>query len=163
MRRFFAFALCLLVLLSAGCVSQRPTLSGESTPAPTPTPTPPAIVQSITQEPERDKNGNEIYDADTHFLRYISFENMRIYEYDDITMLDGACLNSYPEILIGTFEISYYDNNGTRIAHAQLKVGEVENEIPSGSTLIYAQIDADTSLDKLSYTLAPLAPLKPVE
>ena len=144
----------LLTVLLCGCVYQRPVLTTEEmqiVPI-----LPPAVVEAQQEQwidVEKDACGDAVLDAATHYLRYISFADMRVYEYDNVTLLDGVCTNIYPQTLYGTYEILYYDDAGVRVAHGTLMVGDTSGEIPSGTNIVRAQIDTDVAVTERPYSL----------
>lgn len=164
-KRYIAVCCCVLALciLAGGCIGQTPTLTGTPTPAPTPVPTlPPAAQERVAEEAQKDALGKTIYDVETHFLQYISFQDIRVYEYADETFMDGTCANTYPEALQGSFEIRFAED-GEIIAAATVLFENAKdgNTIPAGTSRIYADIDSDTRIDDLPFTFEAVAAVSP--
>ena len=112
MKRLLPGLIALLLLLSlAACDNATPVLAGTPTPAATPTPLPDAFSAEITAKPlPTDLLGNEIGDGDP-YGQYLSFGELRVYEYGNGTFLDGLCVNAYPEPLDGEIHIVYYTSD----------------------------------------------------
>lgn len=148
------FFLLVLPLLLSGCIRQQPVLSTEPTPLPTPTPTPSPMAQEWKPESGKaDALGALIYE-DTHYLRYLTFQNLRVYEYAGGTLFDGVCTNAYPETLTGAFELVFTDNDGTEIAHAPVYTRSGEDVFAPGETVLYAEIDTDMDIQLTPFELA---------
>ena len=90
--------LCLLALLLAAlpaCGRSEPEISGTPTPSATPTPTPAPFVLETTAAPvPTDLLGNRVEMDDHYFRYYLSFGDLRVYEYGTGTFLDGVCVNA---------------------------------------------------------------------
>lgn len=154
----------LAMVFLGGCVSQAPLLVGEPTPAPTPPPPLPTIVQAIEfQQAESDALGVTVYDSDTHYERYVTFEELRVYDYGANTFLDGYCVNTYPEALYGAYRLEYRDEGGTVIAEGTLLFDEEAHEIPPGRTRVYGMIDTDMRVDTLPLHLLQTEPVRPYQ
>ncbi len=149
-----------LIFLLPGCVRQQPTLVGEPTPAPTPTPAPSPAAQSVTNEPwAKDATGALIYDETNHFERYLTFTNIRVFEYEGGTLMEGVCENAYPKALTGSYEIVFTDKDGAEIARADvLTRGETDTFQP-GKTVVYASIDTDMDILMMQFALKAKQPV----
>ena len=105
-------------LLMAGCVRQDAWLS--YTVPVTAQPSPTAVhTQKPTREPipvnidpiqgesfHTDRKGIPILDKDTHYYTYyLAFSDLRIYEEDGFTYMDGICTNSFDGTLMGEARI----------------------------------------------------------
>lgn len=164
MRRAGALLIAGCLLLS-GCVSLHPELSGAPTPAPTPTPTPAPLLQELAlPTPAVDAVGQRIVDAAAHYERYVSYRQMRVYEYELGTLLDGICINAYPEPLVGAVEIGFRDAEGTLLASAMLHTAEEANLLlRPGENRIYAEIDTDMDIQGIDFTLSITTQFEPAE
>lgn len=152
-RRIIPGLLLIILLLLSGCIRQRPVFIADPTPGPTPTPTLPPVAQSLPpQQADTDALGVQILD-ESHFLRYLTFVNLRVYEYDGGTLFDGVCKNSYPQALEGSFEIVFTDKDGTVVARAPVVTRAGNEEYLPGDTVLYAQIDTDMDIQMLPFSL----------
>ena len=150
----------------AGCVSYRPEISGTPAPSatPAPTPTPAVFTATVTAEPlPTDVLGLIIEDPDTHYYSYLSFGNLRVYEYDTGTFLDGICYSSYPVPLAGTIRIIYRTEDGRICGEGTLHNAKGTNEIQPGSNAIYAEILTDISVLSMDYTFEVTESFRPLE
>jgi len=152
-RRILSGLLFIILLLLSGCIRQRPVFSADPTPGPTPTPTPPPVTQSLPpQKADTDALGAQILD-ESHFLRYLTFVNLRVYEYAGGTLFDGVCKNSYPQTLTGSFELVFTEKDGTVVARAPVVTRAGNDEYQPGETVLYAQIDTDMDIQMLPFSL----------
>ncbi len=155
------FICLLLILLLPGCVSQRPALVGAPTPAPTPTPAPSPEALSIKNDPwPKDALGAVIYDETNHFERYLAFTDIRVFEYEGGTMMEGVCENTYPEPLIGGYEMVFTEKDGTDVARANVLTRGEDKTFMPGKTVIYASIDTDMGILMTPFALKPVEPVK---
>ncbi len=146
---------CILILsiLLPGCIRQRPVLTAEATPLPTSAPTPPPIAQYIIpQTSQTDALGAEILD-ENHFLRYLTFVNLRVYEYEGGTLFDGVCQNAYPETMTGSLEIVFTDKDGSVVARAPVYLRSGRNEFVPGENVLYSEIDTDMDIRMIPFSL----------
>lgn len=129
----------------------------------TPVPEPTASPEPATPGPDdipvtADPNGN-IYDAlgnvitdAQHYRQYLSFSDIRIYEYGGDTFMDLTVTNSYPERLICALRAEFYDEEGNILAVSSIQGpdGSFLLTLPSGSTPLYSTILTDAVLtDKI--------------
>lgn len=162
MKRFPALILALaLTLFMASCENATPVLSGTPTPAATPTPLPDAFTAEITAAPlPTDLLGNEIQAVDP-YGQYLSFGELRVYEYDDGTFLDGLCVNAYPQALDGEIHIVYYTSDekicGVGTIHNALGTTRLE----TGTNSIYAEINTDIDVTEMDFLLEVVTPYSP--
>ena len=162
MKRFHALILALaLTLVMASCENATPVLSGTPTPAATPTPLPDAFTAEITAAPlPTDLLGNEIQAVDP-YGQYLSFGELRVYEYDDGTFLDGLCVNAYPQALDGEIRIVYYTSDekicGIGTIHNALGTTRLE----TGTNSIYAEINTDIDVTEMDFLLEVVTPYSP--
>jgi len=156
----------LLALQALGCEDASPTLAGTPTPAATPTPLPDPFTAEITAAPAAtDALGNE-FQGEDHYWQYLSFGELRVYEYGDGTFLDGICVNAYPLPLDGEVDIVYLTDTGKicgiGIIHNALGTTVLE----TGTNAIYAEISTDIDVTGMDFTLqvkTPYVPVTPVE
>ena len=158
----FAVAV-LAVSFAFGCVRANPVLSGTPTPAATPTPLPDPLSAEITAAPaSTDALGGEIRSAD-HYWQYLSFGEMRVYEYGEGTFLDGICVNAYPLPLEGEVNIVYHTDKGKICG-----IGKIHNALgttilETGTNAVYAEISTDIDVTQMDFTLEVKTPYAPVQ
>jgi hypothetical protein len=162
MRRLLPLLCALLALcLLAACDNATPVLSGTPTPAATPTPLPDAFSAEITAQPlPTDLLGNEI-DSGDHYWQYLSFGELRVYEYDDGTFLDGLCVNAYPLPLDGTLNIVYHAADGKICGTGKIHNATGGTLLETGTNAIYAEINTDISVTDMDFTLEIAEPFAP--
>jgi hypothetical protein len=153
MNRRLLVCILILTMLLPGCIRQRPVLAAESTPAPTPAPSLPPVAQSLISKPEQtDALETEIL-GENHFLRYLTFTKLRVYEYEGGTLFDGVCKNDYPETLTGSIELVFTDKDGTVVARAPVHTRSGEDVFAPGETVLYAEIDTDMDIRMLPFSI----------
>jgi hypothetical protein len=167
MRRAFflmlAAGLCVLSLSFFGCEDATPVLAGTPTPAATPTPLPDPFTAEITAVPvPTDMLGNEII-GDDHYWQYLSFGEIRIYEYDDGTFMDGLCVNAFPLPLDGRVDIVYYTDDGKICGTGTIHNAEGGTLLETGTNAIYAEISTDIDVTMMDFKLEIQTPFQPVE
>ncbi len=145
----------LAVLMLSGCVRLAPALKGEPTPAPTPTPGLPAVEQELDIPPEETDFLGQPIAGSGHYARYISFENIRVFEHNLGMFLDGICSNEYGETLKGKAQIAFFDNKGELIAQADFYTAGETGQLllEPGENLIYADIGTDTDVQMMDFTI----------
>lgn len=169
MKRPCLYLLAWILLFSlTACVDNRPTVHPEITPGPTeivPTDTPePTEVYEETPVPTEQPTASpaERFDAlgvpitgTEHFIRYIVFKELVVYEEDGDTFLDGIAENSYPETITCTVDVVYYDELGNEIARARLQTrdGSYLLLLAPGETVVLAHILTDMTLTDMDFTL----------
>lgn len=157
-----ALTLILPVFLFSGCVDDTPVIAGTPTPAATATPLPDPFTAQITAEPvPTDLLGSEIL-SDDHYFQYLSFGEMRVYEYEDGTFLDGVCVNAFPLPLDGEVDIVYYTDSGKVCG-----IGKIHNALgttllETGTNAVYAEISTDISVTAMDFVLEVKTPFQPV-
>ena len=158
-----AAGLIMLSLPFAGCVDDEPVLAGTPTPAATPTPLPDPFSAEITAKPEpTDLLGNEML-SDDHYWQYLSFGEIRIYEYDDGTFLDGLCVNAFPQSLDGQVDIVYYSDDGKICGIGTIHNAEGGTLLETGTNAIYAEIRTDIDVTMMDFQLEVKTTFQPVE
>ena len=162
------FTAVLCMLLSACMDTGAAVFESPDTPAPSapPTPTPEPFYISMTAEPLPTDALGQIVESDEHYFDYISYGDMRIYEYDTGTFLDGICFSSYPEPLDGTVRIIYRDQDGKVCGEGTLHNALGTTVMQPGANTVYAEILTDISVLEMDFTLeierlfAPLEQIK---
>lgn len=157
-------AVTVFALASAlsGCENAEPVLAGTPTPAATATPLPDPFTAEITAEPvPTDLLGNEIL-SDDHYWQYLSFGEIRIYEYGDGTFLDGLCVNTFPEPLDGRVDIVYYTDEGKVCGIGTIHNAEGGTLLETGTNAIYAEISTDIDVTMMDFTLVVQTVFQPV-
>lgn len=148
-----ALTLALCCACLCGCNNAEPAIVGTPTPGPTATPEPAPFSLTVTGAPaETDLLGNEIAGED-HYTQYLSFGNLRVYEYGTGTFLDGIVVNAYPEALETEIDIAYYNKDGKLVGRGTLHDAEGKTAIPSGTSRIYAEIATDIDVRLMDFTL----------
>lgn len=163
-RFFFLGGLVLCALLFTGCVSFSPELEGTPTPTASPTPMPEPFQLTYSPEPQpTDLLGKAIVTEDHYYRYYITPGDLRVYEYDTGTFLDGIVVNGYPLPLSGTVRVAYYEEKTGRICGAGvLHTREGSTVFKSGSNVVYAEIETDTDVRMMDFVLEVTVPFAPV-
>ena len=164
MKRLVILLICLVTLLalSGGCDNVEPEIRGTPTPSASPTPLPTPYTAEITAAPApTDALGNEIL-GESHYYRYLSFGDLRVYEYDDGTFLDGVCVNAYPLPLDGELRIVYYTDAGKICGVGKLHNVEGGTLLATGSNAIYAEISTDIDVRMMDFKLEIVTQFQPV-
>ena len=162
-------------LLFVGCVRQDAWLSYTAvhdTPLPTATP-----VQTVspTIEPiiidvdpilgedfHTDRKGIPILDKDTHyFTYYLAFSDLRIYEEDGYTYMDGICTNSFDGTLIGEARVCFYDKDEKLVGYGNVHTAEGGLTLGVGDNRIYAEILSEVDVQQLSCRIEQVTPFNP--
>ena len=162
MKRLSALLLLLMLLFAlSACDDATPVLAGTPTPAATPTPLPDAFTAEITAKPlPTDLLGNEIQQGD-HYGQYLSFGELRVYEYDDGTFLDGICVNAYPEPLDGEIRIVYYTSDEKVCGVGVLHNASNTTRLETGTNAVYAEINTDIDVTQMDFVLEVVTPYAP--
>ena len=163
LRRLCTALLALLLAGSCGCVRMEAEIAGTPTPAASPTPLPEPFQVEITAAPvETDAMGRRMETENHFFTYYLSFGDMRVYEYDTGTFLDGVVVNSYLYPLKGSVNIVYYDEEGRMCGTGTIHTASGDCTLASGSTRIYAEIYTDISVQDMDFVLEVTEPFTPV-
>ena len=158
MTRRSASTLLLILLLCCsiwwvGCISAEPEIAGTPTPSSSPTPLPDAFAPELTAAPLPTDQLGKVIETEDHYYHYLSFGDIRIYEYDTGTFLDGICLNAYPLALNGTINIVYRTEDGKICGIGQIHNAEGDTVFATGSNAIYAEINTDIDVTDMDFTL----------
>lgn len=162
MKRLSALLILLMLLFAlSACDDATPVLVGTPTPAATPTPLPDAFSAEITAEPlPTDLLGNEMQPGD-HYGQYLAFGELRVYEYDDGTFLDGICVNAYPEPLDGEIRIVYYTSDEKVCGVGVLHNATGTTLLKTGTNPVYAEINTDIDVTQMDFVLEVVTPYAP--
>lgn len=145
--------LAVLVVLS-GCVNQHPKFASPAITLPPEETLPPfdPVYTPLMGPWAEDSLGAKIQEAD-HFFWYLSFQEMRVYEYSWGTLLDGICVNEYPEPLWGELEIVFWNKEKQEVARASLHTADPGFVLQPGENRIYAEINTDMDIQMAPFTL----------
>lgn len=152
-----------LTPLISACDDVRPTLAATPTPSASPTPLPDAFSVEITAEPvPTDQLGNALRGED-HYNQYLSFGDIRVYQYREGTFLDGVCVNAYPLALDGQINIVYYTEDTGKLCG----IGTIHNasggtRLETGANTIYAEIETDIDVRMMDFQIEYIQPYQPV-
>ena len=153
-------ALCLAVM--TGCDNVEPALVGTPTPSASPTPLPDAFTAEITAAPAPTDALGKPFTGDNHYHQYLSFGDIRVYEYDDGTFLDGVCVNAFPAPLDGRIDIVYYTAEGKVCGVGTLHNNVGTTRMETGANRIYAEIRTDINVCDMDFALEIVTPYAPV-
>lgn len=147
----------------SGCDDVQPVLSGSPTPSASPTPLPDAFGAEITAEPvPTDALGKPLGDND-HYFSYLSFGELRVYEYGNGTFLDGVCINAFPTALDGEVDIVYYTAEGKPCGVGTIHNALGTTRLETGTNAIYAEISTDIDVQMMDFVLEIRRTFLPVE
>jgi len=124
-----------------------PTPLATSTPAPLANPTPTLGGEAAGVDTVYDAMGEYISGA-AHFQRYLTFENIQVYEQEEDTFLDAVIVNAYPQTLVCALDVAFKTKDGDDLASArtQTRDGQYVLRLAPGKNIIFAQIDSDVTL-----------------
>lgn len=172
--RFLIPGMFLAALLLTGCVrqdawlsysvpeTQQPTATAIHTLAPTREPIPLEVEPVLGEDFHTDRKGIPILDKDTHyFTYYLTFSDMRVYEEDGYTYLDGVCNNSFDGTLTGEARICFYDKDEKLVGYGVLHTAEGELTLSVGANRIYAEILSETNVQQLTCQIEQTSPFNP--
>ncbi len=147
---------------AAGCISVEPEIAGTPTPSSSPTPMPEAFAPELTAAPLPTDQLGKIVETDDHYYSYLSFGDVRVYEYDTGTFLDGICVNAYPQALEGELYIVYYAADGKLAGKGRIHNATGGNIFETGSHPVYAEISTDISVIGMDFVFEVKTPFVPV-
>ena len=159
----------LLGAFMCACVTFRAEVLPDKTipPEPTPTLTPEPTVE-LTPEPMPEPVPTEepvvidVYDefgayitGSEHYQRYISFENIQVYEQADDTFVDMRAVNSYPKALACALNMSFVDETGETVAKCRFQTqdGQYMLILKPGENVLYSQVPTDMRVTGLDFTI----------
>lgn len=166
MKRTVITLLFIVLAIAAftGCDDVQPVIRGTPTPSASPTPLPPAYTPIFTAEPlPTDALGHTITRGDHYFDMYISFGDLRVYEYDNGTFLDGVCVNAYPLPLDGELNIVFYTAEGKVCGIGKIHNALGGTRLETGSNAIYAEISTDIDVRQMDFVWEVATDFSPVE
>ena len=146
---YYIFLACLMVFICmwlVSCISAKPAVTGTPTPSSTPTPLPDTYSITVTGEPLPTDILGLVIEDENHYFDYMSFGDIRIYEYETGTFLDAICINAYPLPLDGELQITFYGEDGRMTGYGKIHTADGGTVMSPGSTRIYAEINTDISL-----------------
>ena len=147
--RIIACGAVLTVLLSVGCVRQDAWLSYA-----VPETQQPTATAVITPVPTRDK--------DTHYYTYyLAFSDMRIYEENGYTYMDGICTNTFDGTLTGEARLCFYDADEKLVGYGVIHTAEGNLTLGVGANRIYAEILSEVDVQQLTCRIEQTAPFNP--
>ena len=168
--------LCLLTGAFFGCVKQDAYLiycQGEvleASPTPAVTPVPTATPEVVSFPPitgdtfSMDEKGLPILDAENHYFQYyLVFTDIRIYEENGYTFLDGICSNSYSRPLTGGVRILFRDSSdGSVYGQGDVYTADGDMTLQPGENRIYAEILSEKDVQLMAFSLELTTPFTPV-
>lgn len=168
---YLAAVLVLAAVLMCSCVRfessidmditlPEPTESATAEPEATPeaTQTPLATIEptpeALQQIEVYDELGAFIADS-KHYRRYISFENIQVYEQAEDTFVDMQAVNEYPKPIVCALYMRFTDENGEVIAECRLQMqdGQYLITLEPGTNTLYAQVPTDMRITSADFTI----------
>lgn len=140
------FLLVFVCIWLVSCISAKPAISGTPTPSSTPTPLPDTYNVRITGEPLPTDMLGLVIEEENHYFDYLSFGDIRIYEYETGTFLDAVCINAYPLPLDGELQITFYGDDGRMTGFGKIHTADGGTVLNPGSTRVYSEINTDINL-----------------
>lgn len=174
MRKLTFTLIFIMIIASLACTVQEahlvplpdPTAVVNPTPKATETPAPEALlVPDITGQPfETDLNGIVITDPSTHYYEYyITLSDLRVYEYEEGTFLDGKLVNSYPQTLSGKLRIVFKNKDGVTYGYGDIYTAGGGLKALPGENLIYADILSEINVQMMDFIIQVTGSFTPVE
>ena len=164
----------LTALLLMGCVrqdawlsysvpeTQQPTATAVHTLAPTREPIPLEVEPVPGEDFHTDRKGIPILDKDTHyFTYYLTFSDLRIYEENGYTYMDGVCTNAFDGTLTGEARICFYDKDEKLVGYGTVHTAEGGLTLPVGANRIYAEILSEVNVQQLTCQIEQVSPFNP--
>ncbi|MBQ3552091.1 MAG: hypothetical protein IJA35_02895 [Clostridia bacterium] len=152
-------------LFLSGCLVAAPKLNPSYTPIPTVSAEVPEETLGDAEEtPDLTPTSAPIaeYDAlgrlisgNQHYMQYLLFHDIQVYEQADDTFMDIVVKNEYTEPIICAIAVRFFDEYGEEVATSNLRMqnGQYILTLEPGENYIYAQIDTDMTLLSLEFTL----------
>lgn len=111
-----------------------------------------------------DEKGLPILDAENHYFQYyLVFTDIRIYEENGYTFLDGICSNSYSRPLTGGVRILFRDSSdGSVYGQGDLYTADGDMTLQPGENRIYAEILSEKDVQLMAFSLELTTPFTPV-
>lgn len=159
----FVLMAVILVALLPGCVHMEGTVAGTPTPMASPTPLPAPFQVEYTAAPvETDLMGRRIEGEDHYFTYYLAFGDLRVYEYENSTLIDGVVMNGFMYPLQGEVCIRYYNEAGRLIGTGVLQTADGTGLFRPGSNRLYGEILTDVPVQDKDFVLEMTVPFRPV-
>lgn len=164
-------SLILILLLFTACVEQTarlvylPEETENPSEQPTEAPTPELLEVAATVGTSfvTDKNGVPILKEQEHYFDYyVTFTDIRIYEYNDSTFLDAVAYNGYADPLSGAIRMEFKSADGTLYGYGDLKTADGDLILFPGENRIYAEIFTEIDVQQMDFVFAVTEPLLPV-
>ena len=163
------------ILMLEGCVHQNAWLSYTTPDTPQPTATAVRHTVAPTMEPipvnvepvlgdsfHTDRKGIPILDKDTHYFTwYLAFSDMRIYEEDGYTYMDGICTNSFDGTLTGEARICFYDKDEKLVGYGTIHTADGDLTLTVGTNRIYAEILSEVNVQQLDCRIELVSAFNP--
>lgn len=172
--RYLLLVVFMMALPLAGCVrqdawltysvpeTQQPTATAVQTLAPTMEPIPLEVEPILGEDFHTDRKGIPILDKDAHyFTYYLTFSDLRIYEEDGYTYMDGVCTNSFDGTLTGDAQICFYDKNEKLVGYGVIHTAEGGLTLAVGPNRIYAEILSEVDVQQLTCYIEQITPFNP--
>ena len=169
-----SFGACLVLLLLVGCVrqdawlsytvpeTQQPTATAMQTLAPTREPILLSVEPVLGEDFHTDRKGIPILDKDTHyFTYYLAFSDLRIYEENGFTYMDGVCTNSFDGTLTGEARLCFYDKDEKLVGYGTIHTAEGGLTLTVGANRIYAEILSEVNVQQLNCQIEQVSPFNP--
>ena len=153
----------LLLAVFSACDDTAPVIAGTPTPTASPTPKPEPFTYSVTGAPPPVDLLGKTIDGEDHFMQYLSFGALRIYEYENGTFLDGVCVNGYPAALDGKIHIVFYDSENRLCGMGTIHNALGTTVLESGTNNIYAEISADVDVQNMPLVQEIVVYYHPIE
>ena len=164
----------LMALLLVGCVrqdawltytvpeTQQPTATAAQTLAPTREPIPLDVEPILGEGFYTDRKGIPILDKDSHyFTYYLAFSDLRIYEEEGFTYMDGVCTNSFDGTLTGEARICFYDKDERLVGYGTIHTAEGGLTLTVGANRIYAEILSEVNVQQLACQIEQVSAFHP--
>lgn len=135
-----------------------PVPAEKAEPSPTPEPTAEPTAEPTPEEVQQidvyDELGAFITGSD-HYRRYISFENIQVYEQEEDTFVDMQAVNAYPKAVLCALHMRFTDETGEVVAECRLQTqdGQYLLSLEPGSNTLYAQVPTDMRITGLDFTI----------
>jgi len=142
--------------------TQQPTATAFYTPSPTREPIFVTLEPVQGEDFHTDRNGIPVLDQDTHyFTYYLSFSDLRIYEEDGYSYLDGVCTNTFDGTLTGEARVCFYDGENRLVGFGRLHTAEGGLTLAVGTNRIYAEILSEVNIQQLTFRIEQTSPFNP--
>ena len=142
--------------------TQQPTATAIHTAVPTRVPVQVNVDPIQGEDFYTDRNGIPILDKDTHyFTYYLAFSDMRIYEENGYTYMDGICTNAFDGTLTGQARLCFYDEDEKLVGYGDIHTAEGGLSLGVGTNRIYAEILSEVDVQQLTCRIEQVSPFNP--